>query len=77
MTRNDLLADLQGAVTARPAAPPTLPREVPTGEPASLTPAVDLSVTPLRWALPSFGPAARGVGVALRVGPIQLTVGVR
>ena len=73
MSREDLLADLQGEVAARPvaAAPQesTLPRES--------TPAFDLSVTPLQWSLPRLRPAAHGVGVAVLVGPVQVSVGVR
>ena len=79
MSRDDLLADLQTEVAARPAAPatpPPPPQEVPHGL-RSLTPAFDVSVTPLRWALPSMGPAAHGVGLAVRVGPVQVSVGVR
>jgi hypothetical protein len=77
VSRDDLLADLQGAVSARPAAPPTSPGLVPSGEAARLTPAVDVAVTPLRWRLPSFRPAAGGLGIAVRLGPLTVTVSVR
>lgn len=78
MSREDLIIDLRTEAAARPAAPPVEPAApaVPTGG-RQLTPAFDLSVTPLRWALPSVGPAGRGVGLAVRVGPVQLTLGVR
>lgn len=76
MSRDDLLADLQTEAAARPAAPPTPPREVPTGTPR-LTPAFDVGLTPLRWSLPKMGPAAAGVGLAVRVGPVQISLGVR
>ena len=78
MSRDDLLADLQDEVAARPAAPETPPpaRQVPTGQRA-LTPTLAFSVTPLRWALPSVGPSPTGVGVAVRVGPVQVSAGLR
>lgn len=78
MSREDLIIDLRTEASARPAAPavePPAPAVPSEGRP--LTPAFDLSVTPLRWALPSVGPSARGVGLAVRVGPVQLTLGVR
>ncbi len=77
MSRDDLLLDLRDELAARPAAPPAPPRELPTGQGAPLTPAFDLSVTPLKWALPSVGPVPQGVGVAARLGPLQVSVGLR
>lgn len=78
MSRDDLLADLQTEVSARPAAPPELatpPRsEPPVG---AATPAVDISWTPLQWSLPSVRPARHGIGVAVRLGPLLVSVGVR
>lgn len=77
MSREDLIMDLRTEASARPAAPAVEPpAAVPSGA-QPLTPALDVSVTPLRWALPSIGPAARGVGLAVRVGPVQVSFGVR
>ncbi|HWG93340.1 MAG TPA: hypothetical protein VNU66_03830 [Mycobacteriales bacterium] len=76
MSRDDLLADLQGEVGARPAAPATPPPSVPTGA-QRLTPTFALSVTPLRWQVPSVGPVPTGLGVAVRVGPLQVSLGIR
>ena len=67
MSREDLLADLQGEVAARPVTPP-----LPGG-----TPALDVSVTPLQWSMPRLAPATHGVGLAVRVGPVLVSVGVR
>ena len=78
MSRDDLLADLQDEVAARPAAPPTpLPSSLPRGQGAPLTPTLDLSVTPLRWSLPSVGPVPTGIGLAVKAGPVRFSVGVR
>ncbi len=77
MSRDDLLADLQGEVSARPAAPPTPPAAIPTGQGAALTPALDLSLTPLRWRLPSVGPVPQGVGLVVQAGPVRLAVALR
>jgi hypothetical protein len=77
MSRDDLLADLQGEVSARPAAPPT-PLPARSGlEQGPGTPALDISWTPLRWSLPSVRPASRGTGVAVRLGPVKVSFGVR
>ncbi len=78
MSRDDLLADLQTEVTARPAAPPVpppAPRE--GGSTGAATPALDVSWTPLKWSSPSVGAARHGVGVSLRFGPIAMTLAVR
>jgi hypothetical protein len=77
VSRDDLLADLQDEVAARPAAPPTPPPALPRSQGAPLTPAFDMSVTPLRWSLPSLGPVPHGIGLAVRVGPVQVSLGVR
>ncbi len=76
MSRDDLLADLQGERSARPAAPPVPPL---TPQPSSdaTTPALDVSVTPLKWSLPRVGPASTGMGLAVKVGPVQVSLGVR
>jgi len=77
MSRDDLLADLTTEAAARPAAPPTPPPAMPAAGAARLTPAFDMTVTPLRWALPSIGPVPTGVGLALRVGPLQVSAALR
>jgi hypothetical protein len=78
VSRDDLLADLRGEVGSRPAAPavPHPPAAVPTGA-QRLTPTFAMSVTPLRWQVPSVGPVPTGIGVAVRVGPLQVSLGIR
>ena len=76
MSRDDLLADLQGEVAARPAAPP-VPPPAPRVQGGPSTPALDVSVTPLKWSLPRLGSASHGVGVSVRVGPLHVSLGVR
>lgn len=80
---NDLLSDLQADLTAPAAAPaptaapapaaappaPVLP--LPTAPPTRTTPAFELRVTPLRWALPGL---QFDGGVCLHVGPVQVGV---
>lgn len=77
MSRDDLLADLQGERAARPAAPPVPPPAAPRPGSGRTTPALDVSLTPLRWSLPRVGPAAHGVGLAVRLGPVQVSLGLR
>jgi hypothetical protein len=77
VSRDDLLADLRDEVAARPAAPHTPPLSVPGGSEAPLTPTLDVKVTPLRWALPAVGPVPRGLGLAVRMGPLQVSVALR
>jgi hypothetical protein len=77
--QSDLLADLQGAANARPlpstgaASPPPLP-----GQPGELlrppTPALDVRVTPLRWRRPGLVSPTAGLGVGLRLGPLQVSL---
>lgn len=66
----DLLADLNapGALptASAPAAVATSP-ETPRG-----TPALSVTVTPLRWRPPSFQAPERGTGVAVRIGPLRV-----
>ena len=71
--RADLLADLQSAASARtlPADPAPAPTETAAVLP---TPVLGLQVTPLRWSLP--GLKADGLGLRLRVGPLQVSVGL-
>ena len=75
---NDLLSDLQAdlAGAAAPAAStaaavpvPVPPLPLPSAPLARTTPAFELRVTPLRWALPGLGFDG---GVCLRVGPLQV-----
>jgi hypothetical protein len=73
--QNDLLADLQGEVSARPlpATAPALPPLPSLLEPpARPTPAIDVRLTPLRWARPQLAPT-QGLGLGLRVGPVQVS----
>ena len=83
MTKNDpqsdLLADLQGAANARPlpADPPPPPPALPATSSAQLlppTPALEVRVTPLRWVRPAIKPAGNGLGLGLRVGPVQVSL---
>lgn len=78
MSRDDLLADLQDEVAARPAAPHVPPPpSVPRGQGTPLTPTLDLSLTPLRWSLPSVGPVPAGIGLSVQAGPVRFSVAVR
>ena len=69
--RDDLLADL-----ARPA---PLPASVPLPPLPDLpegggTPAVAVTLTPLRWSRPCLAAPSRGHGVAVRLGPWRVEV---
>ncbi len=78
MSRDDLLADLQTEVSARPAAPPVPPPAArQAGSQVAATPALDISWTPLKWSSPSVGAARHGVGISVRFGPLVLSVAVR
>lgn len=68
----DLLADLQRPTALPPSAPvrPPLP-ELPT---AAGTPAVAVTLTPLRWARPAFAAPRSGHGVAVHLGPWRVEV---
>lgn len=67
----DLLADLQRPtpLPSSPALPP-LP-ELPT---AAGTPAVAVTLTPLRWSRPALAAPASRHGVALHLGPWHVEV---
>ena len=68
----DLLTDLQ-----RPTPLPTAPPIAHAGGGATTvagTPAMTLTLTPLRWSLPSLDSSDRGLGVAVRVGPWRVEV---
>lgn len=73
--QSDLLADLQGAVNARP-----LPAAAPPPEPATSgslrppTPAVELRFTPLRWGRPRVVSVEDGLGFGVRVGPLRISL---
>jgi hypothetical protein len=77
MSRDDLLADLQDEVAARPVAPHVPPPAAPRAQDGPPTPAVDLSLTPLRWRLPSVRAASRGLGVEVQAGPVRVSVALR
>ena len=66
----DLLADLNA-----PGALPTAsaPAEVASSpETTRGTPALSVTVTPLRWRVPTLKPAERGTGISVRVGPLRV-----
>jgi hypothetical protein len=66
----DLLADLNAPGALPTSTPPSAggsSRETTRG-----TPALSLTVTPLRWRQPSFQPPERGTGVAVRLGPLRV-----
>lgn len=67
----DLLVDLQ-----RPAPLPSSPvlRPLPELPAAAGTPAVAVTLTPLRWSRPAFVAPVSGHGVAVRLGPWQVEV---
>ena len=78
--QSDLLADLRIAADARPLptdavrpGPPPLP--VSPGEPLRpATPSFEVRVTPLRWALPGLVSPAAGLGLGVRIGPLQVSL---
>lgn len=67
----DLLADLQSAATARtlPSGPPPVAAGPAVTAP---TPVLAVQLTPLRWALPRL--RTTGLGLRLRVGPLEVAV---
>ena len=70
--RADLAADLMsdlGRSAPLPSAPP-----VPTAARPSATPVVVVTVTPTRWSLPALDPTERGLGIAVRFGPVRVEV---
>jgi hypothetical protein len=78
--QSELLADLRIAADARPLptdavrpGPPPLP--VSQGEPLRPpTPSLDVRLTPLRWARPRLVSPAVGLGVGVRLGPVQVSL---
>jgi hypothetical protein len=77
VSRDDLLADLQKEASVRPAAPPVPPQVPPGYAGTPTTPALDVSLTPLKWSLPRLGAAARGLGLSVAVGPVKVSLAVR
>ena len=77
MSKDELTADLM-ADLGRPAALPSAPVRppLPPDPAAAPTPAFTLTVTPLRWSMPGIDATERGLGVAVRVGPVRLEVGL-
>lgn len=75
MTKDDLTADLM-ADLGRPAPLPSAPAApvVPPAPPAAPTPALTVTVTPLRWSLPGLDATERGLGIAVKVGPVRVEV---
>ena len=75
--QSDLLADLQGAANARPlpTSPPAAPLPVtPTAQLLPPPPALEVRVTPLRWVRPAIKPSGSGLGLGVRVGPVQVSL---
>lgn len=69
---NDLQSDLTADLLSDLERTPSLPSAPPTpllSASAAGTPAMTLTLTPLRWALPRLHATERGIGVAVRVGP--------
>lgn len=75
MTREDLTADLL-ADLGRPAPLPSAVPLPPLAElpPGSGTPAVAVTLTPLRWSRPSLAAPERGHGLAVHLGPWRVEV---
>ena len=71
----DLLSDL-GRPAPLPSGP-VVPAPLPSAPVSAGTPSVAVVLTPLRWALPSVGPVPAGVGLAVRVGPLQVSAALR
>ena len=77
---NDLQSDLTADLLSDLSRPAPLPASAPVRPPLpsaptpSATPALSLTLTPLRWSLPSLDSTERGLGVAVRVGPWRVEV---
>jgi hypothetical protein len=77
--QSDLLADLRVAANARPLPTDAVPRTPPPlpvaeGDLRPPTPSLDVRVTPLRWARPGLVTPAAGLGLGLRIGPLQVSL---
>jgi hypothetical protein len=46
----------------------------PTAQLRPPTPALEVRLTPLRWVRPGIAPAGSGMGLGLRVGPVQVSL---
>ncbi len=78
---NDLQADLAADLRKDLDRPPVLPSApaplpLPSAPAPSATPAMTLTLTPLRWSSPRFDATERGIGLAVRVGPLRVEVGL-
>ena len=73
MSKDDLTADLM-ADLGRPAPLPPASTPVPPAPPARATPAFTMTVTPLRWSLPGLDATERGLGLAVKAGPVRLEI---
>ena len=77
--KNDLQSDLTADLLSDLARPTPLPSSVqgpplPELPAAAGTPALALTLTPLRWSRPRLSGARHGHGVAVQVGPWRLEV---
>jgi hypothetical protein len=77
---NDLQADLTADLLSDLSRPAPLPAAAPARPPLpsaptpAATPELSLTLTPLRWSLPSLDSTERGLGVAVRIGPWRVEV---
>ena len=78
--QSDLLAELRIAANSRPlptdAVPPS-PPPLPVSQGDDVrppTPSLEVRVTPLRWTRPGLVSTGLGLGVGLRVGPVQVSL---
>ena len=77
--RNDLRSDLTADLLADLGRPAPLPASIPLSPLPDLpvgggTPAVAVTLTPLRWSRPCLTTPERGHGVAVRIGPWRVEV---
>ena len=77
---NDLQADLKADLLSDLNRPAPLPSAAPSAPlptaPVSGTPSVTVTLTPLRWSLPSLDSTERGMGLAVRLGPWRVELAV-
>jgi hypothetical protein len=69
----DLLADLNAPGALPTSTAPSAAAAPPLGRTGG-TPALSVTLTPLRWRLPALQAPERGTGVAVRVGPLRVEV---
>ncbi len=67
----DLLSDL-GRPAPLPSAP--VPAMLPSTPVSTATPVLQLTFTPLSWSLPSLDSTERGLGLAVRLGPVRVEI---